>query len=104
MEGEREEAGAARLIVTKIGSSVKVKLVHGGGDEKVGMALLRWDSLLQGGIQSRLTPTHHFDFEDAASNADRVSHASPSLQLSTDTAGKGPHVVFPASLQEPLAA
>ena len=65
------------------------------------MALLGWDSLLQGGIQSRLTPTHHFDFEDAASNADR---ASPSLQLSTDTAGKGPHVVFPASLQEPLAA
>ena len=85
---------------------MKVKLVHGGGgrDEKVGMALLGWDSLLQGGIQSRLTPTHHFDFEDAASNADRVSHASPSLQLSTDTAGKGPHVVFPASLQEPLAA
>ena len=34
----------------------------GGGDEKVGMAL----------------------------NADKVSHASPSLQLSTDTAGKGP--------------
>ena len=90
---------------------MKVQLVHGGGggggggDEKVGMALLGWDSLLQGGIQSRLTPTHHFDFEDAASNADRVSHASPSLQpLSTDTAGKGPHVVFPASLQEPLAA
>ena len=48
---------------------MKVKLVHGGGDEKVGMALLGWDSLLQGGIQSRLTPTHHFDFEDAASNA-----------------------------------
>ena len=43
---------------------------------------------------------HHFDFEDAASNADRVSHASPSLQLSTNTAGKGP-VVSPASLQEP---
>ena len=41
----------------------------GGGDEKVGMALLGWDSLLQGGIQSRLTPTHHFDFEDAASKA-----------------------------------
>ena len=69
---------------------MKVKLVHGGGggggggggDEKVGMALLGWDSLLQGGIQSRLTPTHHFDFEDAASNADRVSHASPSVQLS----------------------
>ena len=82
---------------------MKVKLVHGGGggDEKVGMALLGWDSLLHGGIQSRLTPTHHFDFEDAVSNADRVSHASPSLQLSTDTA---PHVVFPASLQEPLAA
>ena len=39
---------------------MKVKLVHGGwgggggggGDEKVGMALLGWDSLLQGGIQS----------------------------------------------------
>ena len=36
---------------------MKVKLVHGGGgggggDEKVGMALLEWDSLLQGGIQS----------------------------------------------------
>ena len=107
MEGEREEAGAAQLIVTKIGGTVKDGGGGGGGgggDEKVGMALLGWDSLLQGGIQSRLTPTHHFDFEDAASNADRVSHASPSLQLSTDTAGKGPHVVFPASLQEPLAA
>ena len=55
MEGEREEAGAAWLIVTKMagtGGTVKVKLVHGGGDEKVGMALLGWDSLLQGGIQS----------------------------------------------------
>ena len=31
MEGEREEAGAAQLIVTKIGGTVKVKLVHGGG-------------------------------------------------------------------------
>ena len=38
---------------------MKVKLVHGGGgggggggDEKVGMALLGWDSRLQGGIQS----------------------------------------------------
>ena len=56
-EGEREEAGAARLIVTKMGRNwtVKVKLVHGrgggggGGGEKVGMG---WDSLLQGGIQS----------------------------------------------------
>ena len=57
-----------------------------------------------GGHPVTIDPTHHFDFEDAASNADRVSHASPRLQLSTDTAGKGPHVVFPASLQEPLAA
>ena len=37
---------------------MKVKLVHGGGggggggDEKVGMALLGWDSRLQVGIQS----------------------------------------------------
>ena len=58
MEGEREEARAARLIVTKMGrtgGTVKVKLVHGGGgggDEKVGMALLGWVSLLQWGIQS----------------------------------------------------
>ena len=37
----------------------------------------------------------HFDFEDAGSNADRVSHASPSLQLSTDTAGKGPACSLP---------
>ena len=60
MEGEREEAGAARLIVTKMGrnwrdSESKVGAWGGGGgggDEKVGMALLGWDSLLQGGIQS----------------------------------------------------
>ena len=88
---------------------MKVQLVHGGGGGGGGMRKLAWHFwggtlCYRGGIQSRLTPTHHFDFEDAASNADRVSHASPSLQLSTDTAGKGPHVVFPASLQEPLAA
>ena len=58
MEGEREEAGAARLIITirwaGTGGIVKVKLVHGGGGGggEVGMALLGWDSLLQGGIQS----------------------------------------------------
>ena len=69
----------------------------GGGDEKVGMALLGWDSLLQGGIQSRLTPTHHFDLK-------MQPVMLPCLSKSTDTAGKGPHVVFPASLQEPLAA
>ena len=33
--------------------TVKVSVgAWGGGDEKVGMALLGWDSLLQGGIQS----------------------------------------------------
>ena len=77
------------------GQLVKVKLVHGGGEE--GMRKTSGVGLsATGGIQSWLTPTHHFDFEDAASNADRVSHASPSLQLSTDTDTAG--------LQEPLAA
>ena len=43
VEGEREEAGAARLIVTKMGRNC----MGGGGGKKVGMALLGWDSLLQ---------------------------------------------------------
>ena len=46
MEGEREEAGAARLIVTKMGRNwtVKVKLVHGrgGGGGGGGVRKLAW--------------------------------------------------------------
>ena len=35
----------------KMGKTFKL-MGGGGGDEKVGMALLGWHSLLQGGIQS----------------------------------------------------
>ena len=59
VEGEREEAGAARLGWAGTGGKRKWERQcmgggggGGGGDEKVGMALLGWDSLLQGGIQS----------------------------------------------------
>ena len=61
VEGEREEAGAARLGWAGTGGKRKWErhsesfswcMGGGGGDEKVGMALLGWDSLLQGGIQS----------------------------------------------------
>ena len=65
MEGEREEAGAARLGWAGTGGKRKWErhseslswCMGGGGGgggvrKPVGMALLGWDSLLQGGIQS----------------------------------------------------
>ena len=61
----------------------------GGGNEKVGMALLGWDSLLQGGIQSRLTPTHHFDFEDACQSPMTSEEWQWILQDSVTQAAKG---------------
>ena len=77
---------------------MKVKLVHGGGGG--GMRKLAWH--FWGGTLCYRGESSH-DCALGSSDA-RLPVMLPCLSKSTDTAGKGPHVVFPASLQEPLAA
>ena len=67
---------------------MKVKLVHGGGgggDERGGTLSYRGESSPHITLILKMQPVMPTGF----------SHASPSLQLSTDTAGKGPACSLP---------